>query len=101
MIKTPAEADQKYDYVVCAHKAVDQDSAVKAVEPVIDQDRTTVVIIQNGVGNEEPFRKAYPRVTIISCVVRIAMPHYHPQCHIHAIDQADRPGRVPIKPSPA
>jgi len=29
---------------------------------------TTFVIIQNGVGNEVPFRSQYPRNTIISCV---------------------------------
>lgn len=31
-------------------------------------DNTTFVIIQNGVGNEEPFRETYPQNTIISCV---------------------------------
>lgn len=31
-------------------------------------DQTTFVIIQNGVGNEEPFRNAYPENIIISCV---------------------------------
>lgn len=32
------------------------------------KDSTTFVIIQNGVGNEVPFRKLYPHNTIISCV---------------------------------
>jgi 2-dehydropantoate 2-reductase len=31
-------------------------------------DSTTFVIIQNGVGNEVPFRASYPQNTIISCV---------------------------------
>ena len=31
-------------------------------------DQTTFVIIQNGVGNEEPFRTTFPNNTIISCV---------------------------------
>lgn len=70
VVRTPADANQTYDYVVCAHKAIDQDAAVAQLAPVIDQDRTTIVLIQNGVGNEEPFRKAYPRSTIITCVVR-------------------------------
>ncbi|KAL1980256.1 hypothetical protein VTN96DRAFT_4431 [Rasamsonia emersonii] len=68
VVRTPAEANQTYDYVVCAHKAIDQEAAVAQLAPVIDQDRTTIVLIQNGVGNEEPFRKAYPRSTIITCV---------------------------------
>jgi ketopantoate reductase len=74
VIKTPAEANQTYDYVVCAHKAIDQDAAVTQLAPVIDPDRTTIVLIQNGVGNEEPFRKVYPRCTIITCVVRLSVP---------------------------
>ncbi|KAH8690586.1 putative ketopantoate reductase family protein [Talaromyces proteolyticus] len=68
VVKTPAEANQKFDYVVCAHKAIDQGSAVTALGPAVDEDRTTIVIIQNGVGNEEPFRNAWPKVTIITCV---------------------------------
>ena len=37
--------------------------------PGVDEDRTTLVIIQNGVGNEGPFRARFPKTTIISCVV--------------------------------
>lgn len=69
VIKTPAEAGQTFDYVVCAHKAIDQTAAVTELTPVIDENNTTVVIIQNGVGNEEPFRNKWPKVTIITCVV--------------------------------
>ncbi|KAL1976264.1 hypothetical protein VTN31DRAFT_2546 [Thermomyces dupontii] len=68
VIRTPAEANQKFDLIVCAHKAIDQAAAVSQLEPVVDQDRTTIAIIQNGVGNEEPFRNAFPKATIITCV---------------------------------
>ncbi|GAD99661.1 hypothetical protein PVAR5_8384 [Paecilomyces variotii No. 5] len=68
VFRTPAEAGgPRYDYVVCAHKAVDQEKALVALKPVIDEN-TTVVIIQNGVGNEEPFREAFPNSSIITCV---------------------------------
>lgn len=69
MIKTPAEANQTFDYVVCAHKAIDQTSAVTALGPAVEESKTTIVIIQNGVGNEEPFRNTWPNATIITCVV--------------------------------
>lgn len=69
VLKTPAEAGQAYDYIVCAHKAIDQDAAVKAIAPAVDEDKSTIVIIQNGVGNEEPFRNEWPKATIITCVV--------------------------------
>lgn len=57
------------DYVVCAHKAIDQDHVAAQLQPVVDPSRTTIVIIQNGVGNEEPFRKQFPQNSIITCVV--------------------------------
>ena len=61
------------DYVVCAHKAIDQDEVAAQLTPVVDPSRTTIVVIQNGVGNEEPFRKQFPQNSIITCVVSI--PH--------------------------
>ena len=69
MVKTAAEAGQKFDYIVCAHKAIDQGGVPAQIEAGVDEERTTVVIIQNGVGNEEPFRRAFHSATIISCVV--------------------------------
>lgn len=56
------------DYIVCAHKAIDQDEVVAKLQPAISN-KTTFVVIQNGVGNEEPFRKQFPENSIITCVV--------------------------------
>lgn len=56
------------DYIVCAHKALDQEEVAAHFRPVVGKD-TTIVIIQNGVGNEEPFRKEFPSNTILTCVV--------------------------------
>lgn len=67
--RTPAEANKAFDYVVCAHKALDQAGAAEQLAPVIDQAKTTIVILQNGVGNEVPFRERYPEVTVVSGVV--------------------------------
>ncbi|QKX63803.1 uncharacterized protein TRUGW13939_10974 [Talaromyces rugulosus] len=68
VIKTPAEANQTFDYIVCAHKAIDQTLAVTALGRAVEESKTTIVIIQNGVGNEEPFRDTWPKATIITCV---------------------------------
>lgn len=68
VVKTPAEAGTTFDYVVCAHKAIGQEKVPAILAPAVDE-KTTLVIIQNGVGNEEPFRKAFPQTTIITCVV--------------------------------
>lgn len=58
-----------FDYVICTQKALDTDRVVATLAPAIGE-QTTIVIIQNGVGNEEPFREAFPTCSIISCVVR-------------------------------
>ena len=70
VVKTPAEANGTvFNYVVCAHKAIGQSSVPAQLAPVVDAKETTLVVIQNGVGNEEPFRQAFPDGTIITCVV--------------------------------
>lgn len=72
VVRTPAEAQQTFDYVVCAHKAIAQSTVSVQLAPAVDAIKTTLVIIQNGVGNEEPFRNTFPDNTIITCVVRHA-----------------------------
>ncbi|OOF99353.1 hypothetical protein ASPCADRAFT_1030 [Aspergillus carbonarius ITEM 5010] len=67
VIRSPSELTEPADYIVCTNKAIDSDSVVHSLAPAVGQD-TTIVVIQNGVGNEDPFRAAYPTCTIISCV---------------------------------
>lgn len=69
VVTKAAETEMKFDYIVCAHKAIHQDAVPADIEAAVDPARTTIVIIQNGVGNEEPFRESFPSTTIISCVV--------------------------------
>ncbi|KAK7757653.1 hypothetical protein SLS62_000030 [Diatrype stigma] len=68
VVKTVAEAQSTFDYIVCAHKAINPAAAPPQIAPGVDESKTTIVIIQNGVGNEEPFRKHFPSATILSCV---------------------------------
>jgi ketopantoate reductase len=68
-VRTPEEAGETYDYIVCAHKAINQSSAVKQLAAAVDETKTCIVIAQNGVGNEDPFREAFPKCVILSCVV--------------------------------
>ncbi|KAJ5668706.1 hypothetical protein N7462_009776 [Penicillium macrosclerotiorum] len=77
VIKTPAEASAM-DYVVCAHKAIDQEDVATKLQPVVDQKRTTIVIIQNGVGNEEAFRKTFPESSILTCVTWVGATQISP-----------------------
>lgn len=71
VLKHPSEAKTTFDYIVCAHKAINQSTVPEQLASCVDEKKTTIVIIQNGVGNEEPFRQRFPSTTIISCVVSI------------------------------
>ncbi|GAB7353836.1 hypothetical protein MBLNU459_g4205t1 [Dothideomycetes sp. NU459] len=75
--KLASEANATFDYVVCTHKAIDQEAVAEKLRPAVD-DNTTIVIIQNGVGNEEPFRTAFPDNTIISCVTWVGATQVQP-----------------------
>ncbi|RJE21738.1 hypothetical protein PHISCL_05922 [Aspergillus sclerotialis] len=68
VVKSPVDVSGTFDYIVCANKAINQDEVVSHLQPAVDENRTTIVIIQNGVGNEEPFRKGLPGCSIITCV---------------------------------
>ena len=72
VLRTPAEAGETYDYIVCVHKAIDQSSVPEQLAPVVDEKQTCIVIVQNGVGNEDPFREAFPMSPILSCVVSLS-----------------------------
>ncbi|TGJ78416.1 hypothetical protein E0Z10_g10351 [Xylaria hypoxylon] len=83
VVKSPAEAQSTFDYIVCAHKAIDQQSVPKQLAPAVDEKKTTIVIIQNGVGNEEPFREAFPGASILSCVTWVGARQTEPGIIAH------------------
>ncbi|KAI2725921.1 hypothetical protein CBS147332_2808 [Penicillium roqueforti] len=93
VVKSIAEISP-VDYVVCAHKAIDQDDVVAQLQPAIDS-RTTIVIIQNGVGNEEPFRKHFPNNTIITCVTWVGVIQASPGIVTHGKSEATQMGLFP------
>jgi ketopantoate reductase len=66
--RSPDEAGHTFDYIVCAHKAIDP-SAIPPIFHSVADTYTTFVVMQNGVGNEDPFRASYPKCTIISGVI--------------------------------
>lgn len=73
-LKTLEEAGHPFDFIVCANKATDLDVTAKQLAPAADQDRTTIVLMQNGVGNEDPFHKEFPECPIVSGVVSLVLP---------------------------
>ncbi|KAK1063322.1 hypothetical protein LTR74_009610 [Friedmanniomyces endolithicus] len=68
---SPAEARQapvKFDYLLVATKALpdlSDDSCL--LEGLVGED-TSIVLVQNGLGIEEPYRKRFPRACILSAI---------------------------------
>lgn len=68
-LRTPGEAGHPFDFIVCANKATDLEFTADQLAPVVDEVKTTIVLMQNGVGNENPFHKRFPNCPILSGVV--------------------------------
>jgi len=67
-VDDPSLKGVDFKYIVCTHKAVFADPSVpQQLAPVIGKN-TTIVLIQNGVGIEEPFQAMYPNNTVLSGV---------------------------------
>lgn len=58
-----------FDYVIITAKAIPSTPSIPTqIAPAIHP-HTTIVLIQNGIGIEEPYHTAFPHNTILSCVV--------------------------------
>ncbi|KAG8717118.1 hypothetical protein FRC08_008153 [Ceratobasidium sp. 394] len=68
-----------WDYVVVTTKAlpdVSDDSAI--IVPLVTSGKSSIVLIQNGVGVEEPYRKRFPSNPILSAVTVISAEQVEP-----------------------
>ena len=64
----PADARGKWDYVVVSTKALpDVSDDSKLLDGLVSDD-TKIVLIQNGLGVEEPYVKRFPRANVMSAV---------------------------------
>lgn len=71
-VEAAAHAEHVWDYVVVATKALSMDSdAAQLVAPVV-RENTTLVLVQNGIDIERPFRNAFPHTPIVSAVTVIS-----------------------------
>ncbi|TPX67651.1 2-dehydropantoate 2-reductase [Spizellomyces sp. 'palustris'] len=79
--KAAAEANPNtvYDYVVIATKALpDIDDEPQEIAPVVTPGRSSIVLIQNGVGIEAPHRARFPTNPILSAVTVISAAQTEP-----------------------
>ncbi|PVU86607.1 hypothetical protein BB560_006641 [Smittium megazygosporum] len=70
--KDDSHSDQHYDYVcVCTKALPNYQDPTAHVKRFIKSENTVIILMQNGIGIEEPFKQAFPNNTIISCVIRV------------------------------
>jgi 2-dehydropantoate 2-reductase len=77
------EAIESFDYIlVCAKALSTTPSIAKIIEPAVS-DRTTIVLVQNGIAIEEPYSKLYPSNTILSTVIYLPATQISPAVIAH------------------
>lgn len=73
VVRSPAEAASAnpggFDYVIVSAKALPDAKISKTIEPAITKGKTTIALIQNGIGIEDEYVSLFPDNPILSCVV--------------------------------
>ncbi|KAH8834865.1 2-dehydropantoate 2-reductase [Flagelloscypha sp. PMI_526] len=92
-VKTPADMsirDIKFSYVICANKAVvTTDLPVsEQIAPAVSSD-STIILIQNGVGNDAEFRTRFPGNTVLSGVTWVSANQPTPGTVDHMYDEGE------------
>ena len=64
-----AAQDRPYDYVLIATKAIPNSETSKTIEPVVTKCRTTIALLQNGIGIEDEYLERFPINPLLSCVL--------------------------------
>ncbi|KAL0095972.1 2-dehydropantoate 2-reductase [Phycomyces blakesleeanus] len=81
VVRTVAEgvASEPFDYIVVTLKALPEVyNVAEIIAPAITKGKTTVVLIQNGLGVEEPITQAFPENPIVSIVAYIGTSQISP-----------------------
>lgn len=74
---TPDEVSSPFSYIVVTTKALSyaKPTLVESLEPFVVPGKTTIALIQNGIGIEDAVQQRWPDNLIITCVVRITFEH--------------------------
>ena len=73
----------QYDFVVVASKSFPLSNPAEVLLPAIRHDHTTIVLIQNGIEIERPYREKFPDNPIISCVAFLPVSQTSPGVFTH------------------
>jgi len=80
--RSPAEAaeqsDVPFDHVVVCTKALPEAKMPELIKPAVTEGKTTIVLIQNGVGIEDEYTSSFPSNPLLSCVVYLPTTQIRP-----------------------
>jgi 2-dehydropantoate 2-reductase len=87
VVRSPEEAASQhgpFDFIVVSTKAFpgQESSTPEILKPAVTQGKTTIVLIQNGIGIEPEYATAFPTNPLLSCVVYLPTTQTSPG-HIH------------------
>ncbi|PSN67580.1 2-dehydropantoate 2-reductase [Corynespora cassiicola Philippines] len=72
VVRSCAEAaadDNPFDYILVCSKSFPGGTIPQIIAPAVTPGKTAIVLVQNGIGIEEEYRKAFPQNPIVSGVV--------------------------------
>lgn len=80
VVRTVSECqDESFDYVLITLKALPEVyNVADIIASVIKDEKTTIVLIQNGLGIEEPIVERFPNNPLISIVAYIGVSQHEP-----------------------
>lgn len=92
IVRTPEEAASQgpFDFIIVSTKVLPSQnpSTPSAIKPAVTQGKTTLVLIQNGIGIEDEYATAFPTNPLLSCVVYLPTTQTSPgHIHMGAIEQ--------------
>lgn len=80
--RTPKEAaessSEPFDYVLVCAKALPEAQTPSLIAPAVTMGKTTIVLIQNGIGIEDEFAARFPDNPLLSCVVYLPTSQIQP-----------------------
>jgi 2-dehydropantoate 2-reductase len=93
VVRSPEEAASQhgpFDFIVVSTKAFpgQQPSTPEILKPAVTEGKTTIVLIQNGIGIEAEYATAFPSTPLLSCVVYLPTTQTSPgHIHMGAVEQ--------------
>lgn len=73
----------RYDYVVVATKSYPKSKPAELLVPAITPGHTAIVLLQNGIEIEAPYREKFPDNPILSCVAYLPVTQISPGIFTH------------------